>query len=162
MTAPANARAKEFDSPFGASAVIDTQGIVTVRDASGMVRATYQGAASKYPDPGLPHLGSHIVVLPEGEVELFNGSKGAFRRREHNGHVELHGRRYEFLHTRRWNTEVRCDGVRIALLRRRSSNSFKVRVNEVRDETDLFATILCWFAVRPGRGGAILELLGGF
>lgn len=161
MSSQSAARAKEFTSAFDWPAVIDTAGVVTVRDPAGRVRATYQGSASKYPGAALPEGGIHTIGLPEGGVALFNGAEKATLRREHNGHLDLHGRRYEFLHTWRWNTDVRCDGVRVALLHRRSSNRFTVRFVAIRDETDLLATVLCWYAVRPGRAGAISQALGG-
>lgn len=151
----------EFTSPFGWSATIDVAGAVTVYDTTGRARATYQGTASRYPTASLPEGGTHTVRLPEGDVTLHNGSTNAFQRREHNGHLNLHGRHYEFRHTWRWNTEVRCDGVRVALLRRRFSRTFTIRADATRDETDLLATVLCWYAVRPGREGAIAATLGG-
>lgn len=161
MSSRSEPRAKEFTSAFDWPASIDASGVVTVRDAAGQVRATYQGAASKYPSTNLPEGGTHTIRLPEGDVTLVNGAPKATRRHLHNGHLDLRGRRYEFLHTRRWNTEVRCDAVRVALLHRRSSRKFTVRVNAIRDETDLLATVLCWYAVRPGRSGAIAAAFAG-
>ncbi len=161
MSSRSDPRAKDFTSAFDWPASIDAAGVVTVCDAAGRVRATYQGTAAKYPEPSLPQGGTHIVRLPEGDVSLDNGAPNATRRSAHNGHLDLHGRRYEFLHTRRWRTEVRCDGVRVAVLRRRTSWKFTVRVNAIRDETDLLATVLCWYAVRPGRRGAISAALDG-
>lgn len=155
-------RAHEFTSPFGWPATISTSGVVTVRDTTDRVRATYQGIASKYPAANLPEGGTHTIRLPEGEVTLMNGGTNAIRRHEHNGYLDLHGRHYEFRHTWRWNTEVRCGGVRVAVLHRRFTRTFTMRVNAIRDETDLLATVLCWYAVRPGRPGAIMAVLGGF
>ena len=61
---------------------------------------------------------------------LANGRPNATQRFEHNGQLDLFRRRYELRHTWRWNTEVRCDGVRVALLRRRLGRP-KVRVDAV-------------------------------
>ncbi|WP_456697708.1 hypothetical protein [Aeromicrobium sp. P5_D10] len=161
MSRRSHAKTREFASPFGWPATIDTAGVVTVFDTAGQVRATYQGGVGKYSGPNLSGGGTHTIRLPEGDVVLNNGAKKATRRHTHNGHLDLHGRHYEFLHTRRWKTEVRCEGVRVALLRRRSSRTFKIRVNAIRDETDLLATVLCWYAVRPGRQGAIASAFDG-
>ncbi|MFI5428625.1 hypothetical protein [Aeromicrobium sp. UC242_57] len=161
MSSPADARPRQFTSALGWPAAIDSAGTVTVQDDAGQLRATYQGTAAKHPSAHVPAGGSHIVRLPTGEVELFNGKPKAKRRRDHNGHLDLYGRRYEFLHVRRWNTEVTCDGVRVAVLHRRFSRTFTVRVNAVRDDTDLLATVLCWYAVRPGRAGAISAAFDG-
>lgn len=157
----ATPRATELTSPFGWSATIDVAGVVTLYDSTGRARATYQATASSSPTASLPRGGTHTVRLPEGDVTLHNGTTRATRRRDNDGHLDLHGRRYEFHHTWGWNTEVRCDGVRVALLHRRTSRRFTVRVDATRDETDLLATALCWFAVQPGREGAIAAAFHG-
>lgn len=155
------AKAKEFAPVLGWWAAIDECGVVTVRDPSGQVRATYQGTSSKYPSANVPEGSSATIRLPEGEVLLINGRAKATRRHEHNGHLDLFGRHYEFIHRWRWRTEVRCAGRLVAVLRRRSSLRFTLRVNATRDETDLLATVLCWYAVRPGRDGAVAEAFNG-
>jgi hypothetical protein len=158
---PAAPRAIELTSPFGWSASVDVAGVVTLRDPAGQPRAIYQGTASSSPAAALPRGGTHTVRLPDGDVALHNGATRAARRRDHDGHLDLHGRRYVFHHTWGWNTEVSCDGVRVARLHRRTSRKFTVRTDASRDETDRLAVALCWFAVQPGREGAIAAAFHG-
>jgi hypothetical protein len=155
-------RPKSFTSTLGWPAEIDAAGVVTIQDPSGRVRASYQGTPSRYPTAALPESGTHLIRLPEGDVELFNGNRPMTRRRDLNGHVVLHGRRYEFVHTWRWNTSLLCDGVRVLELHRRSSNRFSIRHQALRDDIDRLAAALCWYAVRPGRAGAFGEAMSSF
>jgi hypothetical protein len=152
-------RAKRFTSKLGWPAEIDTEGVVTILDAEGRVRASYQGVANRHPTTALPDSGTHVIRLPGGEVELFNGRRPMKRRRDLDGHVVLDGRRYDFVHTWRWNTSVLTEGRRILTLHRRTSWSYGVRRNVLRDDTDRLAAALCWHAVRPGRAGAFGEAM---
>jgi hypothetical protein len=158
-TAP---RAKDFTSQLGWPARIDTAGGVTIFDSHGRPRAHYQGKPHRYPSPALPDHGEHPVTVGEEQVLLFNGVHPARRRRDFDGRVELGGRRYEFVHLRRWRTEVRRDGVLVARMRRRMGPRYKLLSNHASDEVDQLAAALGWHAVRPGRPGAISMLMSSF
>ncbi|MFC0623617.1 hypothetical protein [Kribbella deserti] len=144
-------------SLFGWQVHIDTEGLCTYRDESGRLQASYRVLPWVYPNPRLG-LMEHPISLPEGEVVLFNGKRGAVRRSSHNGHLVMRGRRYEFRHKRRRRCELWCDGLLIATLRRRWRTTVLVGAAP-RDDTDLLAAVLCEYAVRPGRPGVMSAIM---
>jgi hypothetical protein len=148
-------RSWDATTVFGRHARIDPDGLCTFLDEKERLQASYAVAPSKYPSPRLG-LQEHTITLPDGDVMLFNGIKGATRRSSHNGHLAMRGRWYEFRHQRRGSTDVCCDGELVAAVGR----SCRRRVHEqVPDPTDLLAAVLCEFAVVPGRPTALGALL---
>jgi hypothetical protein len=150
-------RAWSATSVFGWGVHIDTEGICTYRDGTGQLQASYPTLPAKYPSPALG-LREHTISLPDGDVVLFNGIKGATRRSSHNGHLSMRERRYEFLHKPRGRCEVWCHGILITTLRRRR-RAITIVGSAVRDDTDLLAGLLCEYAVKPGRPNAVSSIL---
>ena len=144
-------------SVFGWGVHIDIDGLCAYRDGNNQLRASYPTPPAKYPSPALG-LREHTISLPDGDVVLFNGIKGATRRASHNGHLLVHERRYEFHHKRRGRCEVWCDGSVIATLRGRRRGVTLVE-SRVRDDTDVLVAVLCEFAVKPGRPNAVDSIL---
>lgn len=104
--------------------------------------------------------GQHRVMLfagatPAGEALIDNGRPRASRRSDHDGFIEMHGRRYDVQHSPRWRSTLRL-GDRVVAVGRKGwfGRSFLVG-SHVTDSLDELALALFWFAVTPGRPGAI-------
>ncbi|MFE7478529.1 hypothetical protein ACFU98_47480, partial [Streptomyces sp. NPDC057575] len=150
-------------SPFGWTATSDAEGtVVTLHDPQGQPRATW---TQRDRDVTLQviHLWpnqQHTVQLlegamPAGETVIDNGRPRPVRRRDHNGHIDLHDRRYKLRHARRWRSTLQLDGRIVAVGRKgRFGRSMLERAQPL-DAVDELALALFWFGVSPGRPGMI-------
>jgi len=152
-------------SPFGWTARSDGSGTsVTLHDPAGQGRASWsvpaRSAASNLQLVSLSQGREHRVPLgngpaAEGEAVIMNGQPRPVRRRDHNGSIELHGRRYDVQHGARWRSTLLRDGRVVAVGRRGWFGRVFLERSAVEDAVDELALALFWFAVSPGRPGLI-------
>ncbi|MFD7159597.1 hypothetical protein ACFV9C_33710 [Kribbella sp. NPDC059898] len=162
-------------SPFGWTATADDTGHAVLRAPSGHVRATWQlvrwtggGKALPWKPPAtttlIPYmLQTHPVTVyypdaPSEEALITFGSPTRTRRRDHNGTLQLAGRTYQVLHFRGRRTELQRAGTLIASTRSGILGRLHLRSATPADDLDQLAVALVWFAIGPGRPGAIAML----
>ena len=165
QTIPRKRPAKVHQSPIGWTATSDPAGTsVTLRDTVGQLRATWavpaRSAASNLQSVSLRRGEQHRIPLwsgsdPDGEAVVENGDPRPLRRRDHNGSIDLRGRRYELQHARRWRSTLLLDGRVVAVGRRGWFGRVFLERAAVADAVDELALALFWFAVSPGRPGLI-------
>ncbi|WP_427892059.1 hypothetical protein ACQHIV_04830 [Kribbella sp. GL6] len=162
-------------SPFGWTATADDTGHAVLRDPSGHVRATWQllrwtggGKALPWKPPARTTLVPYMVQIhpvtvyypdaPSEEALITFGNPTRKRRRDHNGTLQLAGRTYEVLHFRRMRTELRRAGTLIATAKSGLFGHLHLKSATPTDDLDQLAIALLWFAIGPGRPGAIAML----
>lgn len=154
---------KTHESPFDWTAMSDAAGTtVTLRDPQGQARATWtQPSRSAAKDLQVVRLWpnqQHRVALlggatPVGEAVVDNGRSRPVRRRDHDGSIELHGRRYDVRHARRWRSTLLLDGRVVAIGRKGWFGRSALERAQPLDAVDELALALFLFAVTPGRPG---------
>jgi len=150
-------------SPFGWTATSDAEGTtVSLHDPQGYRRATWtqQEQNARLQVIRLWPNQQHTVQLfdgatPAGEAAVDNGRPRPVRRRDHDGSVELHGRRYEVRHARRWRSTLSLAGRVVAVGRKGWFGRFALERSQPIDAIDELALALFWFGVTPGRPGMI-------
>lgn len=154
---------KTQGSPFGWTATSDAAGTaVSLHDQQGQLRAAWvqQERNALLQVIRLWPNQQHTVQLfegakPSGEAVVANGRPRPARRRDHNGHLELHGRRYEVQHARRWRSTLSLDGRIVAVGRKGRFGRSALERAEPVDSVDELALAIFWFGVSPGRPGTI-------
>ncbi|MEU3657404.1 hypothetical protein AB0E67_32440 [Streptomyces sp. NPDC032161] len=161
---------KTYESPFGWTATSDSAGTpVILRDPQGQSRATWtqQERSALLQVVKLWPNQQHTVQLlegatPAGDAVVDNGRPRPVRRRDHNGWIGLHGRRYDVRHARRWRSTLLLDGRVLAVGRKgRFGRSVLERAQPL-DAVDELAMALFWFGVTPGRPGMIWMTFDSF
>lgn len=162
-------------SPFGWTATADDTGLAVLRDPSSHVRATWQllrwtggGKALPFEPPAtttlIPYmLQTHPVTVyypdaPSEEALITFGAPTRKRRRDHNGTLHLAGRTYQVLHFRRMRTELHRAGTRIAVAKSGVFGRLHLKYAAPAGDLDQLAIALLWFAIGPGRPGAMAML----
>jgi len=156
---------KIHGSSFGWTATSDSAGTtVTLCDPQGRTRAVWtHSPRSSAKDLQLVRLssnGRHRVRLldgsaPAGEADIDNGRPRPARRRDHDGWIEVHGRRYGTRHARRWRSTLLLDDRVVAVGRKGWFGRSALERSRPLDAIDELALALFWFAVTPGRPGKI-------
>ncbi|MFE1949693.1 hypothetical protein ACFW9D_04420 [Streptomyces sp. NPDC059524] len=154
---------KKQASPFGWTATSDAEGTtVSLHDAQGRRRATWQQQErnARLQVVRLWPQQQHTVQIfdgadPVGEAAVDNGRPRPARRRDHDGAIALHGRRYDVRHTRRWRSTMSLDGRIVAVGRKGWFGRSVFERSQPIDSIDELALALFWFAVAPGRPGMI-------
>lgn len=147
-------------TPFGWTASV-TAGQVSLHDEAGVLRASYTaedtGAKSTRIRQGADATVRQTCEQDSGlhDIVIHNGIAKARRRRDHDGHMVINDRQYDITHHPRWRTELRRDATVVAVLRRRFGPRPVLIRDATQDPTDRLALALTWFAVYPGRPGAI-------
>ncbi|MGZ0152917.1 hypothetical protein ACXJJ3_38070 [Kribbella sp. WER1] len=159
-------------SPFGWTATADDTGHAVLRDPSSHIRATWQvlrwsggGKALPFEPPArttlIPYMvQSYPVTIyypdaPSEEAVITFGAAVRRRRRDHNGTLQLAGRSYEVRHHRRGRTDLYRAGIRIASAKAGVFGRLHLKSAAPADDLDQLALALLWFAIGPGRPGAI-------
>lgn len=152
---------QQEQSPFGWSASVTPDGAVTLHDETGRERVTYSAERAGRGSTKLKSGAVSVLKLHtsggsgEQQLQIANGQPKPRRRHHHDGQTQIAGRSYDFVHRPRWRTEVRRDGDLVALLRRRLGPRQVLVEDRTSDDLDRLVLALAWFAVYPGRPGAI-------